>query len=167
MTHDDEGSAAAAALFSRTATGFMAGTALPLADTVKRAEGEAVAETVDRTGLHAAQTPQAFAADVLRRALAGAGDAHPSSRGWEPLFALCQEADLPICMHIGGALPRRARRDACELRSVDQEVGGRLAIGSEVPKRWVEVREERIKLLEQGLEAFRAERGDDLVLTVG
>jgi 2-C-methyl-D-erythritol 4-phosphate cytidylyltransferase len=48
--------------------------ALPLADTVKRAEGEAVAETVDRTGLHAAQTPQAFAADVLRRALAGAGD---------------------------------------------------------------------------------------------
>jgi len=49
--------------------------ALPLADTVKRAEGEAVAETVDRTGLHAAQTPQAFAADVLRRALAGAGDA--------------------------------------------------------------------------------------------
>ncbi len=24
---------------------------------------------------------------------------------WEPLFALCQEADLPVCMHIGGALP--------------------------------------------------------------
>ena len=49
--------------------------ALPLADTVKRAEGEAVAETVDRTGLHAVQTPQAFVADALRRALAGAGDA--------------------------------------------------------------------------------------------
>jgi len=25
---------------------------------------------------------------------------------WEPLFALCQEAELPVCMHIGGALPR-------------------------------------------------------------
>jgi 2-C-methyl-D-erythritol 4-phosphate cytidylyltransferase len=49
--------------------------AMPLADTVKRAEGEAVAGTVDRTGLHAAQTPQAFVADVLRRALAGPGDA--------------------------------------------------------------------------------------------
>jgi 2-C-methyl-D-erythritol 4-phosphate cytidylyltransferase len=49
--------------------------ALPLADTVKRAEGEAVVETVDRTGLHAVQTPQAFVADALRRALAGAGDA--------------------------------------------------------------------------------------------
>ncbi len=41
--------------------------ALPLADTVKRAEGEAVAETVDREGLYAAQTPQAFLADALRR----------------------------------------------------------------------------------------------------
>jgi predicted TIM-barrel fold metal-dependent hydrolase len=26
------------------------------------------------------------------------------TRYWEPLFAVCQEADLPICMHIGGAL---------------------------------------------------------------
>jgi 2-C-methyl-D-erythritol 4-phosphate cytidylyltransferase len=49
--------------------------ALPLADTVKRAEGEAVTETVDRAGLHAVQTPQAFLADALRRALAGAEDA--------------------------------------------------------------------------------------------
>lgn len=49
--------------------------ALPLADTVKRSEGEAVAETVDRSGLHAVQTPQAFLAEALRRALAGAGDA--------------------------------------------------------------------------------------------
>ena len=49
--------------------------ALPLADTVKRGEGETVAETVDRTGLYAVQTPQAFLAEALRRALAGAGDA--------------------------------------------------------------------------------------------
>jgi 2-C-methyl-D-erythritol 4-phosphate cytidylyltransferase len=49
--------------------------ALPLADTVKRAEGEAVTGTVDRTALHGAQTPQAFVADVLRRALARGGDA--------------------------------------------------------------------------------------------
>lgn len=49
--------------------------ALPLVDTVKRAEDEAVAETVDRSGLHAVQTPQAFVAGALRRALAGAGEA--------------------------------------------------------------------------------------------
>jgi 2-C-methyl-D-erythritol 4-phosphate cytidylyltransferase len=40
---------------------------LPLADTVKRADGEAVVETVDRLGLYAAQTPQAFLAGSLRR----------------------------------------------------------------------------------------------------
>ena len=45
--------------------------ALPLADTVKRAEGEAVVETVAREGLYVAQTPQAFLAETLRRAFAG------------------------------------------------------------------------------------------------
>ena len=49
--------------------------ALPLADTVKLAEGEAVAATVDRAGLVAVQTPQAFVASTLRRALEGGGDA--------------------------------------------------------------------------------------------
>jgi 2-C-methyl-D-erythritol 4-phosphate cytidylyltransferase len=48
--------------------------ALPLRDTVKRAEGDVVAQTVDRTGLYAAQTPQVFLAESLRRALAGADD---------------------------------------------------------------------------------------------
>ena len=33
---------------------------LPIADTVKRVDGEAVAETLDREGLVTAQTPQAF-----------------------------------------------------------------------------------------------------------
>jgi 2-C-methyl-D-erythritol 4-phosphate cytidylyltransferase len=49
--------------------------ALPLADTVKRVDGEAVAETVDRAGLHAVQTPQGFLARALRRALASGADA--------------------------------------------------------------------------------------------
>lgn len=49
--------------------------ALPLADTVKRADGEAVAETVDRTALYVTQTPQAFLAESLRRALAGEREA--------------------------------------------------------------------------------------------
>lgn len=45
--------------------------ALPVTDTVKRVEGELVVETLDRGTLVAAQTPQAFPADVLRRACAG------------------------------------------------------------------------------------------------
>jgi 2-C-methyl-D-erythritol 4-phosphate cytidylyltransferase len=49
--------------------------ALPLADTIKRGDGDAVVGTVDRAGLYAAQTPQAFLADSLRRAVAGAHDA--------------------------------------------------------------------------------------------
>ena len=50
----------------------------PVADTLKRVRDGAVLETVDRTGLATAQTPQAFLAPMLRRAfdgdLAGATD---------------------------------------------------------------------------------------------
>ena len=44
---------------------------LPVADTLKRTRDAVVLETIDRAGLVAVQTPQAFVADVLRRALAG------------------------------------------------------------------------------------------------
>jgi 2-C-methyl-D-erythritol 4-phosphate cytidylyltransferase len=46
---------------------------VPLADTVKRVEGDAVVETLDRSSLVAAQTPQAFVAPVFRDALARGG----------------------------------------------------------------------------------------------
>ncbi len=42
---------------------------LPVADTLKRVDGERVVETVARDGLVAVQTPQAFPAATLRRAL--------------------------------------------------------------------------------------------------
>ena len=45
--------------------------ALPLSDTVKRVDGIAVVETLDRTELVAVQTPQAFVAPVLRAAFTG------------------------------------------------------------------------------------------------
>ena len=48
---------------------------LPVSDTVKRVDGEAVAETIDREGLVTVQTPQAFLADVLRRAVESGGEA--------------------------------------------------------------------------------------------
>lgn len=48
---------------------------LPIADTVKRVDGEVVVETVDRTGFVVVQTPQAFLAPTLRRAHAAGGEA--------------------------------------------------------------------------------------------
>jgi 2-C-methyl-D-erythritol 4-phosphate cytidylyltransferase len=41
---------------------------LPVSDTIKKVDGEAVTETLDRSQLVAAQTPQAFVAPVLRDA---------------------------------------------------------------------------------------------------
>jgi 2-C-methyl-D-erythritol 4-phosphate cytidylyltransferase len=45
--------------------------ALPVSDTVKRVERDRVVETLPRGDLVAAQTPQAFLPDALRRALSG------------------------------------------------------------------------------------------------
>jgi 2-C-methyl-D-erythritol 4-phosphate cytidylyltransferase len=44
---------------------------LPVADTVKRVDGDRVVETLDRNELRAVQTPQAFVTQVLRDALQG------------------------------------------------------------------------------------------------
>jgi 2-C-methyl-D-erythritol 4-phosphate cytidylyltransferase len=44
---------------------------LPVADTVKRVRGDQVVETLARDELVAVQTPQAFLAEVLRRAVEG------------------------------------------------------------------------------------------------
>ncbi len=49
--------------------------AVPIADTVKRVRDGEVVETLERSGLVAVQTPQAFVADALRRALERGGDA--------------------------------------------------------------------------------------------
>jgi 2-C-methyl-D-erythritol 4-phosphate cytidylyltransferase len=51
--------------------------ALPIPDAVKRVDGDAVTETVDRSGLVTVQTPQAFVAPVLRQALEGDVSAAP------------------------------------------------------------------------------------------
>ncbi|SDB49364.1 bifunctional 2-C-methyl-D-erythritol 4-phosphate cytidylyltransferase/2-C-methyl-D-erythritol 2,4-cyclodiphosphate synthase [Belnapia rosea] len=47
--------------------------AQPVADTLKRAEGGVIGETVPRAGLHRAQTPQAFRFDALLAAHRAAG----------------------------------------------------------------------------------------------
>jgi 2-C-methyl-D-erythritol 4-phosphate cytidylyltransferase len=49
--------------------------AIPLADTIKRVDGDQVVETVDRERLVSAQTPQAFLWSALRDAVAAGGEA--------------------------------------------------------------------------------------------
>ena len=48
--------------------------AIPVKDTIKRAENRVVADTPDRSSLYAVQTPQVFEADLIRAALFKAVD---------------------------------------------------------------------------------------------
>ncbi|MFQ5426415.1 MAG: 2-C-methyl-D-erythritol 4-phosphate cytidylyltransferase, partial [Gaiellales bacterium] len=80
FVHDAARPLVDAAVIERVLAGLEGGfdgsvPALRITDTVKRVIGDAVVETLDRSGLVTAQTPQAFRADVFRRALAGPSDA--------------------------------------------------------------------------------------------
>ncbi|HVI92666.1 MAG TPA: 2-C-methyl-D-erythritol 2,4-cyclodiphosphate synthase [Anaeromyxobacter sp.] len=78
LVHDAARPFASAALAARVAEAAArdgaALAAVPVTDTVKRAAGDRVAETLDRRVLWLAQTPQAFRRDVLLGAYAAAGD---------------------------------------------------------------------------------------------
>ncbi|HEY7573718.1 MAG TPA: 2-C-methyl-D-erythritol 4-phosphate cytidylyltransferase [Thermoanaerobaculia bacterium] len=65
--------------------------AMPMADTVKRVEpsGRTIAETLDRSTLWAAATPQVFRVDLLRAALARGGEATDEA-------ALVEAAGFPV-----------------------------------------------------------------------
>ena len=65
--------------------------ATPIVDTVKRVEGGRVAGTVERAGLWAAATPQAFRGDLLRQALSAGGEATDES-------ALCERLGIPVAV---------------------------------------------------------------------
>jgi len=76
VVHDAARPLAGAELFRRTIAAVRAGAdaaipGVPVTDTVKRVDDGRVVETVDRSRLVAVQTPQAFRAEILRRAHAG------------------------------------------------------------------------------------------------
>ena len=66
---------------------------LPITETVKRLDGDVVVETVDRSVLVAAQTPQAARRDLLRRALAS--DAAASGE-WTDEAVLLEACRIPV-----------------------------------------------------------------------
>ena len=76
LVHDAARPLVAAELIDRVLGGFADGAdgvipVLPIDDTVKRVDAAGrVVETLDRSELRAVQTPQAFLADVFRRAVA-------------------------------------------------------------------------------------------------
>ena len=82
VVHDAARPLADPALFERVVAAVRGGAdgavpGMPVADTIKRVDpsGGVVIETLDRPALRAVQTPQAFAAAILRRAHAGGADA--------------------------------------------------------------------------------------------
>jgi 2-C-methyl-D-erythritol 4-phosphate cytidylyltransferase/2-C-methyl-D-erythritol 2,4-cyclodiphosphate synthase len=95
VIHDGARPLAEPELFDRcTAAAAESGAAIaatPVADTLKRVAEGAIAGTVDRAGLWAAQTPQAFRLETLRRAMA-AGSAEIVTDE----ARLCEVAGLPV-----------------------------------------------------------------------
>lgn len=80
VVHDAARPLAPAALFTAVVAAVRDGAdgavpGLPVADTLKRVDGSRVVATVDRDGLVAVQTPQAFRAAALRAAYAAGGAA--------------------------------------------------------------------------------------------
>ena len=79
LVHDAARAFASSALFERVADAVRSTSAsvipaLEIADTIKRVAGDQVQETVDRSALRSAQTPQGFLASELKRAYANASD---------------------------------------------------------------------------------------------
>ena len=80
VVHDAARPLASLALFESVVGTVLAGAdgAIPgvaVTDTIKRVDGDEVVDTIERDDLVAVQTPQAFRADVLRRAHEGDPDA--------------------------------------------------------------------------------------------
>jgi 2-C-methyl-D-erythritol 4-phosphate cytidylyltransferase/2-C-methyl-D-erythritol 2,4-cyclodiphosphate synthase len=65
--------------------------AIPVADTLKRVDGQVIRGTVDRSGLWAAQTPQAFRLETLRRALAASAGEDVTDEA-----RLCEAVGIPV-----------------------------------------------------------------------
>jgi 2-C-methyl-D-erythritol 4-phosphate cytidylyltransferase/2-C-methyl-D-erythritol 2,4-cyclodiphosphate synthase len=83
LVHDAARPAAGTSLMEAVAAAAAGGAGaipvVPIHDTVKRLRDEMATETVDRTDLAAAQTPQAASLGILRAALDAA-----QAQGWEP-----------------------------------------------------------------------------------
>src|SRR5262249_34654201 len=85
---------------------------LPVSDTVKRAPGGVVAETVSRDDLVTVQTPQAFVAPVLRAALTPAGSDSARTEAVTDCAALVEANGGRIRVRAAARRPLKVRTGA-------------------------------------------------------
>ena len=101
VIHDGARPLAPPALFDRcVAAAAAAGAAIaavPVADTLKRVEGTRITSTVDRAGLWAAQTPQAFRRALLVDAIARCDDRSVMTDE----AGLCEALGIPVEVVLG------------------------------------------------------------------
>jgi 2-C-methyl-D-erythritol 4-phosphate cytidylyltransferase len=105
LVHDAARPLVTDAMIARVTAAAKAGNAaiaaLPVVDTLKRADGsQHVAETVSRDGLWRAQTPQGFPREIIERAHreAKAAGAHATATDDA---ALCERLGLPVTIVMG------------------------------------------------------------------
>lgn len=100
--------------------------AAPVADTLKRAGADGVVrDTLDRAGLWAAQTPQAFRSAVLRAVFADARDDELDAA--TDCAGMAERRGVPVLLHDPGTTNLKVTT-AADLRLVDVLLGsGRIA----------------------------------------
>jgi len=96
--------------------------AAPVADTLKRVEGDAVIETVARAGLWRAQTPQLFPLGILLRALETCGDLESVT---DESSAVERIGIRPIVVNAAGANPKVTTPADWPLAEAVLRAGGR------------------------------------------
>lgn len=106
---------------ARAGSGAVAG--VPVTDTLKRTdEADRVIDTVDRTRLWLAQTPQAFPRDMIERAYA---DARTNGIRATDDAALCERLGMPVVMVRGSERALKITEEADFARAEALALGSR------------------------------------------
>jgi 2-C-methyl-D-erythritol 2,4-cyclodiphosphate synthase/2-C-methyl-D-erythritol 4-phosphate cytidylyltransferase len=103
--------------------------AIPVADTLKRVEDQVIVGTVDRSGLWAAQTPQAFRLDILRAAMVETGGEDVTDEA-----RICEAAGIPVTV-VPASLANLKVTHPEDIAVADALLRARLGARSPVPVR--------------------------------
>jgi 2-C-methyl-D-erythritol 4-phosphate cytidylyltransferase/2-C-methyl-D-erythritol 2,4-cyclodiphosphate synthase len=157
LVHDAARALTPTEVFDRVATevresGFGVLPVLPVHDTVKRANGAEVLETVDRSELRTAQTPQGFPAEMLRAAYAAATEDHTDDA------SLVQSAGHRVLSVAGDRMAMKVTTKD-DLILASHLIGGeqRTGIGTDTHR----FTEDAVKPLYLGTIVWEGERGLD------
>jgi 2-C-methyl-D-erythritol 4-phosphate cytidylyltransferase/2-C-methyl-D-erythritol 2,4-cyclodiphosphate synthase len=99
---------------------------LPVTDTLKRAAGNVVVETVDRTGLWAVQTPQGFRFEAIAQAHARAGEA--AGQTFSDDASIAEWAGMDVAL-IPGSPDNGKITSAADLAAADERMRREALLG--------------------------------------